>query len=216
MTQKPVPHAINKSLDGRQYPIDLTEDHNRRDLRCAALARFHHRRNTPDSRGNLGTVRRQHRGNCRGCGASPTAPDGKRSSMTGSKSGTASDALPDSASQARHQGIAESSATCTRRRQTTYRSACRRPIPPSPAGYKHGVPAGQKSRPGERRSQRWPFFDAPRKNPETLFFRYVKKMQGFDAVYRLRIGQYRLIYEIIEGDLVVLIIKFGPRGDVYR
>nr|VFJ65738.1 MAG: hypothetical protein BECKDK2373C_GA0170839_11355 [Candidatus Kentron sp. DK] len=36
MTQKPVPHAINKSLDGRQYPIDLAEGHNRRDLRCAA------------------------------------------------------------------------------------------------------------------------------------------------------------------------------------
>lgn len=44
----------------------------------------------------------------------------------------------------------------------------------------------------------------------------IKKMQGFDTVYRLRIGRYRLIYEIIEDELVVLIIEFGPRGDVYR
>jgi len=44
----------------------------------------------------------------------------------------------------------------------------------------------------------------------------VKKMQGFDAIYRLRIGQYRLFYEIIEDELVVLIIKVGARGDVYK
>ncbi|MBT8421469.1 MAG: type II toxin-antitoxin system RelE/ParE family toxin [Gammaproteobacteria bacterium] len=41
-------------------------------------------------------------------------------------------------------------------------------------------------------------------------------MQGFDTVYRLRIGQYRLIYEIIEDELVVLIVKIGARGDVYQ
>nr|VFJ74490.1 MAG: mRNA interferase RelE/StbE [Candidatus Kentron sp. FW] len=44
----------------------------------------------------------------------------------------------------------------------------------------------------------------------------VKKMQGFDSVYRLRVGHYRLIYEIIEDELVVLVVKIGPRGDVYQ
>nr|VFJ43755.1 MAG: mRNA interferase RelE/StbE [Candidatus Kentron sp. DK]VFJ45670.1 MAG: mRNA interferase RelE/StbE [Candidatus Kentron sp. DK] len=44
----------------------------------------------------------------------------------------------------------------------------------------------------------------------------IKKMQGFDTVYRLRIGKYRLIYEIIEDELVVLIMKVGVRGDVYK
>lgn len=43
----------------------------------------------------------------------------------------------------------------------------------------------------------------------------IKKLQG-TAGYRLRIGQYRAIYEIDNGALVVYILKIGPRGDVYK
>nr|VFJ95055.1 MAG: hypothetical protein BECKH772A_GA0070896_1008110 [Candidatus Kentron sp. H]VFJ95784.1 MAG: hypothetical protein BECKH772B_GA0070898_1008110 [Candidatus Kentron sp. H]VFK01979.1 MAG: hypothetical protein BECKH772C_GA0070978_1007810 [Candidatus Kentron sp. H] len=38
MVRKPAPHAMDKSLDNRQCPIDFPEDHNRRNVRCAARA----------------------------------------------------------------------------------------------------------------------------------------------------------------------------------
>ena len=34
--------------------------------------------------------------------------------------------------------------------------------------------------------------------------------------YRLRVGDWRVIYEIREDELVILILKIGPRGGVYR
>lgn len=34
--------------------------------------------------------------------------------------------------------------------------------------------------------------------------------------YRLRIGDYRVILEIDDGRLVVLVLKIGARGDVYK
>jgi mRNA interferase RelE/StbE len=43
----------------------------------------------------------------------------------------------------------------------------------------------------------------------------VKKLAGF-ALYRLRRGDYRVVYGV-EGRLLhVLIVKIGHRGDVYR
>lgn len=34
--------------------------------------------------------------------------------------------------------------------------------------------------------------------------------------YRLRIGDYRVILDIDDGRLVVLVLKIGARGDVYK
>lgn len=39
----------------------------------------------------------------------------------------------------------------------------------------------------------------------------VKKMRGFQSVYRIRVGSYRVIYEIRESVLVVLILEVGHR-----
>lgn len=44
----------------------------------------------------------------------------------------------------------------------------------------------------------------------------VRKLAGTTAFYRLRVGDYRVIYSIEEGNLVVLVLKVGHRGDVYR
>ncbi|MCF7855662.1 MAG: type II toxin-antitoxin system RelE/ParE family toxin [Candidatus Pacebacteria bacterium] len=41
-----------------------------------------------------------------------------------------------------------------------------------------------------------------------------KKLSGRSA-WRIRIGAYRVIYEIHDNQLVVLIITIGNRGDVY-
>jgi mRNA interferase RelE/StbE len=42
-----------------------------------------------------------------------------------------------------------------------------------------------------------------------------KKLQGIDNYYRIRVGDYRVIYEIHDNVLLVLIVKVGPRRDVY-
>ena len=43
-----------------------------------------------------------------------------------------------------------------------------------------------------------------------------KKMIGTEAVYRLRIGDYRLVYRVEQERAVVDIILVGHRRDVYR
>ncbi len=41
------------------------------------------------------------------------------------------------------------------------------------------------------------------------------KLAGSDA-YRIRVGDYRVIYTIFPDTLVIEIVKVGPRKDVYR
>ena len=42
-----------------------------------------------------------------------------------------------------------------------------------------------------------------------------EKLSGLDR-YRVRQGSYRIIYEVQDGRLVVLIVRVGHRRDVYR
>ncbi|SEQ57621.1 type II toxin-antitoxin system RelE family toxin [Streptomyces radiopugnans] len=44
----------------------------------------------------------------------------------------------------------------------------------------------------------------------------VKKLAGPSGLYRLRVGSYRIAYQVDEGELVVLVVKVGNRRDVYR
>lgn len=44
----------------------------------------------------------------------------------------------------------------------------------------------------------------------------IKAMQGYECLYRLRVGQYRLIYQIKQSELIVFVLKAGGRGDVYK
>jgi len=41
------------------------------------------------------------------------------------------------------------------------------------------------------------------------------KLKGEEA-YRIRVGDYRIIYTIQDDRLIVLVIDVGHRGDVYR
>ncbi len=43
-----------------------------------------------------------------------------------------------------------------------------------------------------------------------------KKMTGSECAYRLRIGNYRIIYEVYDDSIIIEIIKVGHRRDVYR
>ncbi len=44
----------------------------------------------------------------------------------------------------------------------------------------------------------------------------VLKMQGAESLYRIRVGDYRIIYEIQDQTLLIAVVKVGHRGDVYR
>ena len=43
----------------------------------------------------------------------------------------------------------------------------------------------------------------------------VTKLQGRPG-YRLRVGDWRIIYEINEDSVVIVVLKIAPRGEVYR
>jgi mRNA interferase RelE/StbE len=47
-------------------------------------------------------------------------------------------------------------------------------------------------------------------NPETT------KMKGDNPFHRIRVGDYRIVYEIQNEVLVILIVKIGHRKDIYR
>jgi mRNA interferase RelE/StbE len=42
-----------------------------------------------------------------------------------------------------------------------------------------------------------------------------EKLSG-EEKYRVRQGDYRILYEIVDSDLVVTVVKVGHRGEVYR
>jgi mRNA interferase RelE/StbE len=44
----------------------------------------------------------------------------------------------------------------------------------------------------------------------------VVKMKGSDNEYRIRIGDYRVRYEIDDEDLIILLLQCKHRKDVYR
>ena len=43
----------------------------------------------------------------------------------------------------------------------------------------------------------------------------VKKLHG-EGGYRIRVGDYRVIYDVEHGRLIVLVIRIGHRREVYR
>ncbi|MEI6446074.1 MAG: type II toxin-antitoxin system RelE/ParE family toxin [Nostocales cyanobacterium ELA583] len=44
----------------------------------------------------------------------------------------------------------------------------------------------------------------------------VVKLKGYDNEYRIRIGDYRLVYEIQDEQLIVLLVQCKHRRDVYE
>ena len=56
-----------------------------------------------------------------------------------------------------------------------------------------------------------PLGDDPRR-PDA----HVKKLAGYEDRYRLRVGDYRIIYEVMDGQLIILIVGVGHRREIYR
>ena len=47
-------------------------------------------------------------------------------------------------------------------------------------------------------------------NPDTT------KMKGNNPFHKVRVGDYRIVYEIQEDVFVILVVKIGHRKDIYR
>ena len=55
--------------------------------------------------------------------------------------------------------------------------------------------------------------DSLRRNPRPD---NVRKLTGNDSLYRVRVGDYRVIYQIQDKKLVVLVVRIGSRASVYK
>lgn len=44
----------------------------------------------------------------------------------------------------------------------------------------------------------------------------VKALKGMSGYYRLRVADYRVIYELQDNNLVILVIDINHRKDVYK
>ena len=44
----------------------------------------------------------------------------------------------------------------------------------------------------------------------------ITKMKGNNPFHKVRVGNYRIIYEIQDDVLLILIVKIGHRKDIYR
>ena len=44
----------------------------------------------------------------------------------------------------------------------------------------------------------------------------IKSLKGYKGLFRLRVGNYRIIYSVDHGKLVVYVLDAGNRGDIYK
>lgn len=55
--------------------------------------------------------------------------------------------------------------------------------------------------------------DALEANPRPVG---VEKLSGTEDLYRVRVGDWRIVYAIRDRELVVIVIRIGHRREVYR
>ena len=44
----------------------------------------------------------------------------------------------------------------------------------------------------------------------------IKQLKGYETTYRLRVGEYRIIFEWIENEIVIDVLDADNRGDIYK
>ncbi len=44
----------------------------------------------------------------------------------------------------------------------------------------------------------------------------IKCLKGHEGLYRLRVGDYRIIYTVDNGEFIIIIIDAGNRGQIYN
>ena len=44
----------------------------------------------------------------------------------------------------------------------------------------------------------------------------IKFVEGEKDIYRLRVGKYRMLIKVYKEKQTILVVKIGPRGDIYK
>jgi len=44
----------------------------------------------------------------------------------------------------------------------------------------------------------------------------VKKLRVPGSMYRIRVGDYRVVYQILDREVIVIVVRVGHRREVYR
>ena len=44
----------------------------------------------------------------------------------------------------------------------------------------------------------------------------IKKLKGMNEIYRLRVGDFRILFERNDNELIILVIDIGNRGQIYK
>jgi len=79
--------------------------------------------------------------------------------------------------------------------------------------FTHRAAKAFRALPPEIRHRLAPKIDALTNNPRP---RGVKSLEGPDGILRLRVGDYRILYQVMDDRLVVLLVKIGHRREIYR
>ena len=43
-----------------------------------------------------------------------------------------------------------------------------------------------------------------------------RKLTGYEDIFRIRVGTYRVIYSVEQSEILIIILKIGRRKDIYR
>jgi mRNA interferase RelE/StbE len=43
-----------------------------------------------------------------------------------------------------------------------------------------------------------------------------RKVRGYEDVFRIRVGRYRILYRVQGRRLLIIVLKIGPRREIYR
>lgn len=70
-----------------------------------------------------------------------------------------------------------------------------------------------KALPTDVRLRLRPHIDALAENPRP---HGVKKLAGEDGLYRIRVGMHRILYQVQDRILLVLVVKIAHRREAYR
>lgn len=79
--------------------------------------------------------------------------------------------------------------------------------------FTHRAEKDFRALPPEIRRRLAPKIDALKLNPRP---RGVKSLEGTEGILRIRVGDYRILYRILDDRLVVLLVKVGHRREIYR
>lgn len=43
-----------------------------------------------------------------------------------------------------------------------------------------------------------------------------RKLRGYEDVWRVRVGRYRILYSVADAEVIVIVLKIGHRSRIYR